>query len=390
MTRIPLSLAGEPTAPPPGPPVLATGFRPFFLGAAAWAGIALPLWIVMLAARAPLSTGLLGARWHAHALLIGYAGAVLSGFLLTAARHWSGGRPTASNGGLLALVALWAAGRILHLPAVGLDGLGLLADGGWLVGLSVALGRPLIAARSRRNYGLVVAPLLLLAASAALQTDAAPRATAALVDGWLVVMTLISGRIVPMFTANALKREPARRYRAERALVPVLIALAVAEGLGAPAPVVGSLAAVGAVGLLGRLWGWGGASTGREPLLWILHAGCIWLGVAVGLKAVAAWSPVWGTAATHAATAGALGSLTLGMMARVTLGHTGRALAAGPVVAIAFLLLTAGAVLRVGAAVHPGAMALHGAGALWALAQVLWLGTAVSKLVTPRPDGRPG
>lgn len=384
-----LRLAGEPLPPPPGPILLATGFRPFFLLAALWGALAMPLWLLLLTRGG--TTPLPGAAWHGHESLVGYTGAVLAGFLLTAARHWSGGRPTAANGALGALVALWALGRIVHLPGVPGGWWTALPDAGWLLGVAVAIGRPLFAARSRRNYGLALAMGVLAALSVLSHSPAwASWALRTALAVEVAILAVVSGRIVPLFTGNARAHADVRRASLEQAVGPACVLLAVLVALPTP-PVLRTLVGLWAGGLLlARMGGWRTASTLDEPLLWVLHAGCAWLGFGVLLQAVAELLPGLVTVGRHAVTVGALGTLTLGMMARVSLGHTGRPLRAAPLATVGFALMIAAGLARVAAALVPDVHLLWAAAGLWSSALLLWLVNALPALTTPRPDGKAG
>lgn len=391
--KIPLRLAGEPLPPPPGPVVLATGFRPFFLGAAAFAVVGIPLWLVLLTAGG--KTGLPGTQWHGHEMVFGYGGAVLAGFLLTAVRHWSGGRATAANGPLALLVLAWLAGRIVHLPGVPDFGVGAaLPDVAWLIGITIAIGRPLVAAGSKRNYGFLVALPALAALTIALHLgkwDGAFLLELALMI-FVAILAVVGGRIVPLFTRNARPALGVESIAAVEKIVPLGLALVViAPFLRAVPGARAVFLVIGGGILLARMVRWRALGTRDEPLLWILHVGCWWL--PVGLFALAAGSMAWIPAAvgTHALAAGALGSLTIGMLARVSLGHTGRPLTAPRSATVAFVAVVLAGLVRTAAPLFgtPTGM-LHASGALWSLGFVAFLVGYARILVTPRADGKPG
>ena len=392
-----LRLAGEPIAPPPGPAVLAMGFRPFFLLAAAYGAVILPLWLVVHGGSLPPGGGLPPTWWHAHELLLGYTGAVLAGFLLTAVRHWSGGHPTAANGSLAALCGLWIAGRAAHAPGLDLGLWSAAPDVLWLLGTTWAIGRPLVRARSKRNYGFLVALPLLAAASLGMHLAADGVAEAARpslrvpVSVLAVIMAVVAGRIVPLFTRNALELEPRRFGLLERVL-PLALGGVLLTAL-APLPSALEAAALAAAGalLLVRMAGWNSLATLGTPILWILHVGHGFVGLGLLLQAGGALGVVPPSAGLHAITAGGIGSLTLGMMARVGLGHTGRPLRVSRPIVAAFALMVGAGALRVLAPVlgTPTAL-LHVAGTAWSVALLLFLFVYGPLLVAPRPDGKPG
>lgn len=392
-----LRLAGEPIAPPPGLPVLAMGFRPFFLLAALFGAVVMPLWLVMFTGGLPPGGGLPPTWWHAHEMFVGYTGAVLAGFLLTAVRHWSGGHLTADNGALAALCALWVAGRAVHAPGIDLGVWSSAPDVAWLLGTTWAIGRPLVRAGSRRNYGFLVALPLLGLASVGMHLAAGGAAAAARpsldvpVAVLAAIMAVVAGRIVPMFTRNALGVEPTRSLVAERALRPLLAGVVAVALLDLPAALEGGVLGLAGGALLFRMVGWKTLATLRAPILWILHLGHAWIGVGLLLQGGAAlgWLPP--SAGVHAITAGAIGSLTLGMMARVSLGHTGRRLKVHGAIAVAFGLMGLAGMLRVVASLTGTPMGLlHGAGTLWSSSLLVFLMIYSPILLRPRADGRPG
>ena len=391
--KIPLRLAGEPLPPPPGPVLLATGFRPFFLGAALFAVVSIPLWMVLLTAGG--RTGLPGAQWHAHEMVFGYGGAVLAGFLLTAVRHWSGGRATAANLPLALLVLAWLAGRIVHLPGVAdVGALAAAPDVAWLLGVTVAIGRPLVAAGSKRNYGFLLALPALTGLTVALHLgrwDGSFLLELALMI-FVAILAVVGGRIVPLFTRNARPALGVESIAAVEPLVPLGLALVVIAPFLRSIPGARAVfLVIGGAILVARMSRWRALGTRDEPLLWILHVGCWWLPLGLFLLAAGAmgWIPL--AVGTHALGAGALGSLTVGMLARVSLGHTGRPLTAPRSATIAFVAVVLAGILRTVAPLFgtPTGM-LHGASTLWAVGFLAFLIGYARILVTPRADGKPG
>ncbi len=403
--QIQLALKGERLAPDYGPwwtprgVLWATGFRPFFLLAPALVLLVMPWWAAVLAGRASPPTAFDPIGWHAHEMLFGYTAAIVAGFLLTAVPKWTG-RPMAGPRGLMALTLLWLAGRlVMNVP--GLSGwLVALVDLAFLPALAWVVARPILAARSRHNYGFVALLTVAALANLALHLRAAglyavpPRGAAVMVDAVMLLMLIVGGRIIPQFTGNRLRRDADRSPRLAWASLLLASGLLAADVVGLHADLAGWLALAAGAAVLLRMRGWLTGPALRVPMLWILHAGWAWIGVALVLRGLVGKVPlVAPTLSTHALTAGAIGALTLGMLARVSLGHTGRLIRAGRLVAVAFVLVILAALVRVLAPLlAPGAAQLtHGvAGTAWALAMALYLWHYAPILVTPRADGRAG
>ncbi len=386
-------------AAPPGStgamPLFAKGFRPFFLLAAVFAVVAVPVWVLALLGRVRVSGHLDPVTWHAHEMIFGFAGAVIAGFLLTAVGNWTK-RETATGRSLAALAALWIGGRLAMATGAGLPSW-LVAgiDLAFLPGVALAIGRPIVLAKNRRNYVVLAMLLVMAAANAAVHAGAGRRSLLAGVDVVTFFMVVITGRVVPMFTRNATKVEAIRSHpKLDVAAIVAVLGVAVADAVAVPAAIAFTCA-LAAVLVAGRAAHWGARVSLRDPLLWILHVGHAWIPVGLALRAVAAASPttVAASAGLHAVTAGAIGALTLGMMARVALGHTGRVLTAPRGMAAAFALVTLAAVVRVLAAIVAPAhylRALEATAVLWALAFALYVARYAAILWSPRVDGKPG
>jgi uncharacterized protein involved in response to NO len=400
-----LPLHGDPPALTSRPKLaaLAKGFRPFFLLAAAFASAIVPLWILVLAGVAQPKGYLAPPIWHAHEMLFGFAVAVMAGFLLTAVGNWTK-RETVVGAPLLALAGLWVAGRFaVYFGGTLPRGLPALIDLGFLPVLAIVLVRPLVAARNRHIFHMPVVLVALFAANVVVHLEAlgvlaagsARHACLVAVDIVVFVILAIAGRVFPMFTRNATDVETIRSNRALEVLT--LAAMAVLAALDAVVPE--SLAAAATAGVVAivagaRAWHWRTVRVWRHPLLWILHVGYAWVPLGLLLRAVSAFhAAVPSSLATHALTVGAIGSLTLGMMARVALGHTGRPLVASHAMAWAFVAVTLAACARVlGPLLFPGAylLTLTAAGALWTAAFLVYLVVYAPILLRPRFDGRAG
>ncbi len=387
----------------PAPPVvrwaiLAKGFRPLFLLAALHASVMIPIWLLILSGKLTIKGAFTPAVFHGHEMLFGYAGAVLAGFLLTAGGRWSS-RETLTGWPLGLLALTWIAGRVasfVGLPAAATA----LADWLFLPAVAVALGRAIFSARDRRNYAIVAVVGLLSFANALTHL-----AALGILPGWdrrglflgvdllIVVIVVISARIVPSFTRNATRRDDVRSSPRLDALALALTAASTASNfIVGPSAVTSLLSALAGAALLARARHWGAFACRREPLLWILHVGHGFVALGFLLRALAPMLPLLGGSALHAFTAGGIGCLTLGMMARVTLGHTGRMLTASRATGVMFALISAAATLRILAPLLPAWYfeVLVVAGCAWTLAFALFVAGYARALLRPRVDGQPG
>ena len=359
------------------PPLLTAGFRPFFLAAAAWATLSMAAWMPMLSGQLELPSRFDPLSWHIHEMLFGFVMATVGGFLLTAIPNWTGRAPVAGTP-LAVLAGLWLLGRVVcvfsaMIPA----GLVIAADLAFAVALDVVAARELIAVGNRRNYPLL-APVILLAIANLLSHLQALGVAVPFGSGWrlgiavvIVLISVIGGRIVPAFTSN---------WLGARGLTPVAPSIPwleiAARGTLIAAMLgwvflpdwrpLGVLLLVAAALNLARLARWRGIATLEEPLLLVLHVGYLWLVIGVALLGLSLISDVVPpAAAVHALTAGAMGTMTLAVMTRATLGHTGRVLRADKVTMLIYALASASALLRIVAAwVIDGQMDLYDVAAL--------------------------
>ena len=334
------------------------GFRPFFLGAAIWSAAALALWILALTHGLVLPTAFGAAAWHAHEMLFGFAAAAIAGFLLTAIPNWTGRLPI-QGPGLAFLFALWAAGRLAVATSslVG-EGLAALVDVGFLATLCAVVLREILAGRNWRNLPMAGVLAVLTLANLLTHLELLGRADTTATGQRLTIatvvllITLIGGRIVPSFTRNWLKkRGEALLPRTFGWLDRATVALTALTGLGwtllPESKFIGSLALLTAVAQGVRLSGWRGQRTAAEPLVWVLHLAYTWLPIGFALLGIAILTDLLlPSAAFHALTAGAMGTMILAVMTRATLGHSGRALTAGPATVAIYGLVTLSALLR--------------------------------------------
>lgn len=382
--------------------MFSAGFRPFFFLAAcnAWASM-LP-WLAVLGGTEVPTQGWPPYILHAHEMLYGTVVPVIAGFLLTAVPNWTR-RPAVTGGRLLGLVLIYLAGRIALVMAGPVDHFTVaVVDVAFLPCLALFVGVPIVRAGNWRNLPVLLILLALAAANVSIHLGLArgdalllQRATRGAVYLIVILMLVISGRVVPSFTRNAL----IDRARAERiASPPGLDALAFASAgvamgleLFAPtSPLFGPAALLAGVATLVRMHGWQTIATLRQPMLWVLHAGHAWIAIGflcMGLSSLL--SIGIGAAALHGFTAGAMGTLMLGMMSRVALGHTGRAIEADRLTTVMFVLAIAGALVRVVGGLGPAfayrpSMLLGGG--LFTIAWFLYTWNYTRKLVSARVD----
>ncbi|WP_252271258.1 NnrS family protein [Pseudomonas subflava] len=381
-------------------PIWRLGFRPFFLGGALFALIAVALWGAALAGHASLQPhgGLLA--WHRHEMLFGFGLAIIAGFLLTAVQTWTG-QPSLSGRPLAALFAVWAAGRLVWFVPLPWAVLALV-ELAFAVALVLAFGRLIVKARQKHNAPIVVV-LGLLGACQALalygvgQADDDLQRRGTLAALWLVaaLMGIIGGRVIPFFTQRGLglaSQAPAKPWLMWSLLGGSLaIAVLTAAGFNQrPLPLLAPLFLLVATlhGLRLRLWYH--ADIWRVPLLWSLHLAYAWMALAA--LGMAAWhlgllqQP---SLASHALAVGAMGGLILAMLARVSLGHTGRPLTPPRAMAWAFALLHGATLCRVllaGISVYGLWLAAAG----WCLAFAIFLRHYAPMFWRARVDGHPG
>jgi len=390
-----------PDAPYPAPAasaLWALGFRPFFLLAGVFAAASVLWWVVQLAGWAGGHVYIAGPLWHAHEMIFGYAFAVIVGFLFTAVRNWTN-EPTPSGRALVFVALLWLAGRVLVL--VPWPALAALADTSFALAAAAGIGVPLFRSGNRRNYFFVALIVALGAANLCFYLALGGVIHVAMEPGLqfgldliLFVMAVVAGRVIPMFTANAVPGAKPRRLRwLERVALGSVLALLVIDLTGPPAPAIALVAGIAALAHVARLHLWQPWTTLRRPILWILHASYAWIVIYLALRALAVLDLMAAGPAMHALTVGAIGGLTLGMMTRVSRGHTGRPLEAGTLEVLAYWLVQLAAIVRVFlplAAPRWYLPAVAASGALWVAAFALFTVGFAPILASPRVDGRSG
>lgn len=327
------------------------GFRPFYLLASGFSALSILVWTLQFSGLLPYAY-LQGPVWHAHEMLFGFAQAVLTGFLLTAGKNWSG-QPTVTGPLLAALAALWLAGRIL-----------ILSPWGWLaactsvafsLAAALALAVPLYRGRNQRNYFFVGLLCMMALAQGVVHLHALGVLE---VPGWsgialgldvmLFVLCVMGGRVIPMFTNNAIPAAKAvSKPWVEKSALGLVLLLGLADALGVVGLWFALLAAAAMTAHATRLCLWQPWKTRHTPLVWVLHVAYAWIPLHLALRALAALGWVSASVATHALTAGAMGIMIIGMITRTALGHTGRKLKAGRAEVACYLLIIAAAVVRV-------------------------------------------
>lgn len=385
--------------------LFASGFRPTFLAAGLAATALIPLWTLIWGFGWSLSSTWPPTMWHAHEMLFGFIAASIAGFLLTAVPNWTGQRGY-SGRPLVLLVTAWLGARVLIAtssmwPAI----LVAAVDVGFLILVAVMVAPAL--RRSKSPNTPLLAVLLLLAACNATthwalmlrNSNVAQHAILVGIDITLLLVTLIGGRIVPAFTGNALRYGgAAASLRTWPLMTPAavlsMIAVVLSDLFWPDSRIAGVVAGIAAAVNAMRMLQWRSLATLRQPIVWVLHLGYVWLPVGLALKSMAllsgaAVSAFW----LHALTIGVLATMIMAVMTRASLGHTGRALVVDPAMALGYLLLLAATLVRVfGLTVLglPYPFVIVISACCWTAAFAIFLAVYAPILCSPRVDGKPG
>lgn len=379
---------------------LGRGFRPFFFLGAAYTFLSLLIWGGFYAGHVtPPSFMLDPVSWHAHEMIYGFAMAIIAGFLLTAVPNWTGGAP-AQHFHLAGLCVLWLAGRLAMNVDLGLPFIITLAlEALFIPALALSLSVPLLKSRNKRNFIFLGLLTLLFACDMTFLLTQEARALYVAVIVIVTMISLIGGRVIPAFTVSALRRRGDRDsvQKPQQTLdILALVSLIFIALTLAVVGVQGNLLALGAfisvaIHVL-RLRHYHTLKIWNDPMVWILHAGYSWVIVGLLLVGLAALDILPFSTALHALTAGAIGSMTLGMMCRVALGHTGRNLIATKTTTISFVLIQSAAIIRVFGPIflpdYTGFCILVSA-FIWSLCFGLYVFIYTPILWQPRPDGAP-
>ncbi len=381
--------------------LFALGFRPFYTLAALFAVIAMALWLVSFTGMAQFGTYLQGVFWHSHEMVFGFSTAVITGFLFTAVRNWTG-MPTPAGWGLAGIVALWVAARVLLVSDAA--EIGIILDVLFLPAVCISVAVPILRSANKRNYKVVFIIAVLavlhfvfhLALGGELPGSLSRASLFAGIDLITILFAVVGGRVIPAFTRNAVPgSNPVHKQWIEVAAFGLLVLLAITTLVSGQAALPSwlpvSLAFAAAAAHLVRLALWQPGVTLNNPLLWMMPVAYSWLPVALFLRGLAGLGIALPGTWIHALTAGALTSLMVAMMMRSTLGHTGRKLAASRADLVIFLLLQLAVVLRILAGVvgdHRTMTIL--AGVAWMAAFAEFLLRYAPMLLWPRADGKPG
>ncbi len=372
------------------------GFRPFFLFGALAAVLLIGHWLGALQSGWTPAYFTSGMYWHAHEMLFGFSLAIVAGFLLTAVRTWTNVQ-TPYGWSLAGIFAVWLTARILPFISAVPDSLIALLNLGFPLLVALGIGIPIIRSGNYRNLVFIGALAGFFIASLLVHLQLLGITENTLMSGlhlalYLVVLIIvvIGGRVIPFFTERGIGNNVSclRRSWLEKALLPLTVIWLLCQLL-----LPGTVAAVLSIALFAlqllRLAGWYQTALWQHPLLWILHAGYGFIVLGFGLQAAAQLGWLSTSIALHAFTVGGIGGLTLGMMARVSLGHTGRTLAVNKLIITAFACLILSALVRISAQwlPLPYNTVLHISGGLWMLAWLLFVIRYLPILIKPRVDG---
>jgi uncharacterized protein involved in response to NO len=348
-----------------GPAILSHGFRPFFLSAGVWALIGIAVWFLAFDGAIKVPTAFSIVDWHAHEMIFGYTGAVIAGFLLTAIPNWTGRLPIA-GAPLAGLVALWAAGRVAIYvsTAIGRFAAGAI-DVAFLVVFTGVVAAEVIAGRNGRNAKVVAVVAALALANIAFhmedaRTGLAEYSTRGALAFIVTLILLIGGRVTPSFTNNwlakaTLRERPVPFSRADSAVL-AGSGLSLAAWIAAPeSAATGALLLTAGLANLWRLSRWRGLAARRDALVLVLHAGYFFAALGfVAAGAAALWPGMMPYAVgVHVWAIGGAGVMTLAMMTRATLGHSGRALIASRGTRFAYACLGVALIARAVMAIVP-------------------------------------
>ncbi len=379
-----------------GPAIFSFGFRPFFLLAGIWAALAMVLWIAQLTGHGILFTAFDPVSWHAHEMLFGYLGAVLAGFLMTAVPNWTGRMPIV-GWPLAGLVFLWVTGRFAVAISEAAPLAAMVVDLTFPVTLVIVLSREIIVGQNWRNLPVLVLIIVFTLANLGFHLVGLNGGYGAGEIGFriglavaVMLISLIGGRIVPSFTRNWLKQRnstvlPKPFGSADKAILAFSLAILVLWLLQPMHQATGIGLVLAGLMHFWRLLRWAGHLTGREPLVWVLHAGYAFVPFGFVMMGAASLGWVPQAAAQHTWMAGAIGLMTLAVMTRASLGHAGRALKATRSTAAIYLVLIGSVIARLVYGFYPEISEfLIIAAGLWIVAFVGFTVVYWSILVRPR------
>jgi uncharacterized protein involved in response to NO len=334
------------------------GFRPFFLGAGLFAGLIMPIWVLVLIFDYPVPSNFLPRDWHLHEMVFGFIPAVLAGFLLTAIPNWTGRLPVLGMP-LAALWCLWIAGRIA-VSFSQFSPLGAaIVDCAFLVVFASLVWREILSGRNYRNAPIGLLVIGFAIANIAFHylhiTEGSTYWVERLALGVVaILLVLVGGRITPSFTLNWMRQHgltplPAAFGPFDKIALSAAGSAVIAWILYSEHVVSGWLFVLAALLSCVRIARWRGISVITEPLLFVLHLGQFWIPVWFSLMALSILVPdaIDETTALHALSVGAVGTMTLAVMTRASLGHAGRPLKAGKGAITIFALVILAALVRI-------------------------------------------
>jgi uncharacterized protein involved in response to NO len=371
------------------------GFRPFFLGGALSAALLIGLWLVIYSKGYQPNYYNFGIYWHAHEMLFGFSLAIIAGFLLTAVRTWTSVQ-TPHGWPLAGLFILWVVARILPIFSGIPDIVIAVTDLAFAPLVAIGIGWPIVRSGNFRNLifipllvGFFIANLFIHLELLQITEGTANQGIQLALFLVMVIISLIGGRVIPFFTERGVEGVQCRKFALiEKGVIPLSIIWIISSFI--PFTMVTVVLSLTLFILHGvRLAGWFKPAILKVPLVWILQLGYGFLVLGFGLYCLSLLEIVSQSIAFHAFAAGAIGSLTLGMMARVSLGHTARPLKAAPIIICAFVLMALSALIRVtvGWLPLPDLAILHLSGSLWIVGWLLFFVYYLPILVKPRIDG---
>ena len=380
--------------------IFALGFRPFFLFAAFSAFSLITLWLYELSGKITISGYYTPTGWHAHEMLFGYTGADIAGFLLTASANWTGikmikGKPLA----LLSVVFL--AGRLApFIPALPYWIIAAL-DLSFLPLVALLIALPVIKVKQWSNFVFVPLLLTMAAANLMVHLSALGIINSSIVSGsrlmiYLVILLIVimGGRVIPFFTERGVNGVTIKKwFWIERLSSLSVILIVIGEVFFTDNVIIGYLAMFAAATNLIRVAGWYSNKIWQVQLVWILQIAYLWIVFGFGINGLVIFNINESLFAFHAFTFGGIGIMTLGMMARVSIGHTGREMVLNNWMTLAFILINLAAVTRV---ILPMLMPdlylflIQFSGWLWVSAFIIFFVVYTPMWIRPRVDGRPG
>lgn len=379
-------------------PFWGRGFRPFFFFGSLFSALSIGIWGAFYAGIdiMPPDFFVDPVSWHAHEMIYGFSMAIVAGFLLTAVANWTGGAP-ARQVHLAGLCALWAIGRVVMGVDLGLPAWCIITlESLFVPALAISLAIPLLRSWNKRNFIFLTLLSVLFACNVWFLMSANLSALYIALMMILTMVSLIGGRIIPAFTVAALRRRGIQAFQTDQRKIDVaalasLAAVALCLVFAKETTILGLAAACSCVihGL--RMRHYHTVKTWQDPLLWILHAGYGWLVLGLGLLALTGFGLLDTKAVVHALTTGCIGSMILGMICRVTLGHTGRDLKVGRLTTLSFYAIQIAAVMRVFGPIFASEYTIEWiiySALIWTICFAAYLVVFSRMLFSPRPDGQ--